>query len=305
MIRRVLIYLHEMFPPFKYIPAALGTFLMYFFSLSRLEGINQFSIDWSVITGALSVILFLIFLRISDELKDYESDKIHFPNRPLQSGRVKKSDLKVLFSGIIVILIILNFSISIRFLAFVILLCYSLLMYKWFFIEEKIKNSLPLALFTHNPIVFLLLGYIYIIFLETTGGWQNLENPDTTIGMIIPIGLAGTLWEISRKIKSPDQENDYTTYSKIWGYKKATLLALICLLISAILILKYFHIVGANILYIWGFVLVFIGISFPYIFFFFTQRIYPIKLKTAAEYYSFLLSILIIVEAVNYNLNII
>jgi 4-hydroxybenzoate polyprenyltransferase len=29
------------------------------------------------------------------------------------------------------------------------------------------------------------------------------------------------IWEISRKPRAPQEENDYTTYPKIFGYKKA------------------------------------------------------------------------------------
>ena len=62
ILNRVFIYLKEMFPPLKYIPSALGIFFVYFLSLSRLEGIQQITVTWTVITGALSTIFFLIFL---------------------------------------------------------------------------------------------------------------------------------------------------------------------------------------------------------------------------------------------------
>ena len=35
------------------------------------------------------------------------------------------------------------------------------------------------------------------------------------------------IWEVSRKIKAPKDENDYTTYSKLFGYKDATKFVLI------------------------------------------------------------------------------
>ena len=35
------------------------------------------------------------------------------------------------------------------------------------------------------------------------------------------------IWEVSRKIKAPKDENDYTTYSKLFGYRRATRFVLI------------------------------------------------------------------------------
>ena len=35
------------------------------------------------------------------------------------------------------------------------------------------------------------------------------------------------IWEVSRKIRSPKDETEYVTYSKLFGYKKATMFVLI------------------------------------------------------------------------------
>lgn len=35
------------------------------------------------------------------------------------------------------------------------------------------------------------------------------------------------IWEVSRKIRAPKDENEYVTYSKLFGYKKATRFVLI------------------------------------------------------------------------------
>ena len=42
------------------------------------------------------------------------------------------------------------------------------------------------------------------------------------------------IWEVSRKIKAPKDENDYTTYSKLFGYKKATRFVLILTIMDII-----------------------------------------------------------------------
>ena len=40
------------------------------------------------------------------------------------------------------------------------------------------------------------------------------------------------IWEVSRKIKAPKDENDYTTYSKLFGYKKSTRFVMILTLVD-------------------------------------------------------------------------
>ena len=42
------------------------------------------------------------------------------------------------------------------------------------------------------------------------------------------------IWEIARKIKAPKDENDYTTYSKLFGYKKATKFILVLTIVDII-----------------------------------------------------------------------
>ena len=42
------------------------------------------------------------------------------------------------------------------------------------------------------------------------------------------------IWEVSRKIKAPKDENDYTTYSKIFGYEKATIFVLVLTIMDII-----------------------------------------------------------------------
>ncbi|MCR5616785.1 MAG: prenyltransferase, partial [Clostridiales bacterium] len=49
----------------------------------------------------------------------------------------------------------------------------------------------------------------------------------TNIMALWTLYFPALIWEVSRKIKAPKDENDYTTYSKLFGYKKATRFVLI------------------------------------------------------------------------------
>ena len=81
-----------------------------------------------------------------------------------------------------------------------IVLAFSLLMLKWFFIETAMRKS-PLALISHHPIVFIHLIYLFSVF-QTAVPEANL----VFLGTIIPIGLLSTNWEFSRKLRAPKKK---------------------------------------------------------------------------------------------------
>lgn len=130
-----------------------------------------------------------------------------------------------------VIAVILNVLFMNNFVFFIILYAYGYLMSKWFFQRSKIQPSLPLALVTHNPVQLIVNTYI-ISFTCIKYGLKaiTLINFLTLWTLYFP----ALIWEISRKIRAPQDENDYTTYSKLFGYKKTTKFVLILTLVDII-----------------------------------------------------------------------
>ena len=56
----------------------------------------------------------------------------------------------------------------------------------------------------------------------------------TTIMTLFTLYFPALIWEVSRKIRDPKKENDYTTYSKLFGYKKATKFVMIMTIMDII-----------------------------------------------------------------------
>lgn len=219
MIKRILAYLQEMFPPLHMV--ATLTYAITFYIMLSVNNKSPLLFHFHLVHGAISLLSMILLIRIMDEFKDYEDDLKNFPTRPLPSGRVKKKDLKYLGIVCFILPLIMNLNNLNSFLGIILCLSYSLLMLKWFFIEEKMKKNLPLAFISHHPIVFFYLLYLYFVYLTVF--------PETNIATIwpaIPIGLLSTNWEISRKLRAPKDETNYTTYSKIWGYKKASFISI-------------------------------------------------------------------------------
>ena len=187
-------------------------------------GITKFHIGISEFVGAFTVFAFLLWLRVADDLKDYETDQRLFPDRPLPSGRVFKKDLMISCTVVQAITVVLNVLFMNNLLFFVILYAYGYLMSKWFFQRAKIQPSLPLALVTHNPVQMIV--NLYIISFTVI----KYDIPAITLTncmALMTLYFPALIWEVSRKIKAPKDENDYTTYSKLFGYRRATRFVLI------------------------------------------------------------------------------
>ena len=231
MIKRLYIYFKERYPIIPRAILGLIVFLEIHFIVLLNNGVTKFNISIQEFVGAYTVFAFLLWLRIADDLKDYETDKVLFKDRPLPSGRTTKKD--VMIAGVIVelIAVVLNIAFMNNIIFFVILYVYGYLMSKWFFQKSKIQPSLPLALITHNPVQMIV--NLYIISF-TCIKYEIPAISLTTAMALFTLYFPALIWEVSRKIKAPKDENDYTTYSKLFGYKKATRFVLIVTLMDIV-----------------------------------------------------------------------
>ncbi len=229
MLKRLHIYLKERYPLVARLILGLIVFLEIHFIILLNEGVTEFKIGIQEVVGAFTVFAFLLWLRIADDLKDFETDKILFPDRPLARGAVYKKDVMILCSIVQLIAIVLNVIFMNNIVFFVILYVYGYLMSKWFFQRAKIQPSLPLALLTHNPVQMFINLYI-ISFTVIKYGLRPFTI--TTVMTLWTLYFPALIWEVSRKIKAPKDENDYTTYSKLFGYKKSTRFVMILTLVD-------------------------------------------------------------------------
>ena len=231
MLKRLHIYLKERYPLVARLILGLIVFLEIHFIILLNEGVTSFDIGIQEFVGAYTVFAFLLWLRIADDLKDFETDKILFPDRPLARGAVYKKDVIILCSIVEAIAVVLNIIFMNNIIFFCILYAYGYLMSKWFFQKAKIQPSLPLALVTHNPVQMFVNLYI-ISFTVIKYGLRPFTI--TTVMTLWTLYFPALIWEVSRKIKAPKDENDYTTYSKLFGYKKATRFVMILTIVDII-----------------------------------------------------------------------
>lgn len=231
MLKRLHIYFKERYPLFARFILGCIVFLEIHFIILLNYGVTSFQIGIQELVGAYTVFAFLLWLRVADDLKDFETDKRLFPDRPLPSGRVFKKDIITICVIVEAIAVVLNIIFMNNLLFFCILYAYGYLMSKWFFQKKRIQPSLPLALITHNPVQMFVNVYI-ISFTVIKYGLKPVSL--ITIMTLWTLYFPALIWEVSRKIKAPKDENDYTTYSKLFGYKKSTKFVMILTLVDIV-----------------------------------------------------------------------
>ncbi|MBQ2580735.1 MAG: prenyltransferase, partial [Ruminococcus sp.] len=231
MLKRLHIYFKEMYP---LLPRLLLGFIVFgeiYFILLLNYGITDFSLGIQEIVGSLTVFGFLMFLRIADDFKDYETDKRLFPHRAFPSGKVYKRDLNTVAAIDLGVMTVLNLVFMNNIPFFLFLIAYGILMSLWFFQKNKISKSLPMALVTHNPVQMVLNLYI-ISFCCIK--YDLYPFTLTAFLVLMTLYFPALIWEVSRKIRAPKDETEYTTYSKLFGYKKATMFVLIMTIVDII-----------------------------------------------------------------------
>ena len=275
MIRRIGIYLNEMFP----VPSFLGSILTAV--AIQLTYLRLFDLraefHAALLLPALVLTAVSLLIRVMDEFKDYQDDLTNFPNRPLPSGRVLPKDLIVLGWSCVGLVLILSLSSSRLFIWACLTICFTGLMLKWFFIEERMRKSLPLAVATHHPIVLFNFVYLLLACVET----NSTVTFEKAI-YILPLCLIFTNWEVVRKVRAPEQETSYTTYSKIFGPRAAISIALAIQLTFNLTMFNIFAYLGSpmHLRVIYG--LVQFYFSYPSLYFLFTLKLEK-PLKPIAE----------------------
>jgi len=211
------LYLNEMYPLLYRLTTAALYALSFYYLLQCIYNLR--SPVFSVFQGVaiLGIFMLLLILRLMDEIKDKAIDQELFSDRPLPSGRVEETD--IIFSLIVMIIsfLLINFLMIRLFWLVILVLGYTLLMFRYFFVASILRKNLILNLITHNPIVPLMLVYIYGLFVVEHDLIFINSNWFMVLMLILMFWSMSLAWEIARKIRSPEEENAYVTYSQIFG----------------------------------------------------------------------------------------
>ncbi len=177
--------------------------------------------------------IFFLLLRIADEFKDFEEDSQYRPYRPVPRGLVSLKELG--WIGAFIILIQLVLAVWLNYLLIIPLLItwlYLALMSKEFFVADWLKQSPITYMWSHMLIMPL------IDFYATATDWMSAgltSPPHGLFWFLIVSFFNGIVIEVGRKIRAPeDEEEGVETYTVLWGRKRAVILWLSAMIITAI-----------------------------------------------------------------------
>ena len=222
---RIWRYLLVMFPPHIMLLLGLAKFYAAYFCLQVLASEELVHISLRSMGGAISIVLFSLLLRVYDELKDAKADirlgragDPRYKDRPIVTGAVTIEDVGVLRWVVTTMLVAINVPLGgWNLIGFTVLFLVTWLSFKWYF-WPAISRHLLLAFITHNPITLFFAGYVVAVYAGDYG-IQSIDAWALVLMLVFwaPLGA----WETARKIRAPEDETNYQTYSQIFGWKLA------------------------------------------------------------------------------------
>jgi len=206
--------------------------------------------DRTTLLGAATLLLFFFHLRVFDEHKDFAEDRVHHPERVLQRGILTLADLRRLGAAAIALEAVLAAAAGrAAFLAWLAAFAFSLLMLREFFAGAWLKRRLLLYAASHMLVMPLLAA---MVFSFATGrlfwrapGWFWLYS---FVGFFVSFN-----WEISRKIRSPEEERDgVLTYTRLLGTYGAAWAVLAVRLVDTALVMGVARHLGLGAWFYWA-----------------------------------------------------
>lgn len=228
-----LIFAHERFKPFEYLPLiALFVGVNYLFSrgLSGLE----LPITSLLIMGVISI-CFFFRMRLFDEIKDFDVDLVINPTRPLARGLISVPQVKKTILFLIVLeLGLVSFLGVIPALLYVFAVFYSLLMYEEFFIGDWLRPKLTSYAMSHTIVV----AFLGLALISANLGMMTFHSPAIPV-FLLSHWFIFNLFEFARKTFDPQEERaNVPSYSKIFTLKGAYLLSASQVLLSLLLLFQ-------------------------------------------------------------------
>jgi 4-hydroxybenzoate polyprenyltransferase len=244
--RRMRVYLGEMFP----VPLRLLMAVLLYASFAKvLARVHQWPVAPTfreLVLGSGSVFATMLVLRLMDELKDREVDRRLFAWRPLPSGRVLESDIRLALFLVSAVFVAAHLGQGLSLWTALGVLGYATLMRRWFFLPDIMRPRLLLTLATHNPVIPVLLLHLVVIAAEARGRGLGDLDADSLVPVIVIYWAPVFAWEIARKIRSPGEEDAYVTYSRLFGPVGAVLLVAGAQTLALALGLRLGHVHGLH-----------------------------------------------------------
>ena len=220
--RRLYTYSNERFPVVSH---GIGIFIFFMSAYLAAQALTNswVGLGWDGAAGFVTLLLVFFHLRVMDEFKDAREDAQYRPELPVPRGLVTLDELRLLGIVAIVAQLGLNLWLGLpTFVAYALVLLFTTLMYREFFIGHWLRKDLLLYGISHMVIVPLLASYVYVLYaVRNDAGF----HPGFGLYLVMSF-IVVFLLEMARKIYSPHQEREgVDSYSKYFGTERVTYVA--------------------------------------------------------------------------------
>jgi len=214
---RLAAYFRAMFPlPTRALGAVIVFYSVYLL-LARVYGVRP-TVGPETLFGLATLFLSTLLWRLLDELKDQDLDSQLFPDRPLVRGLVRYSDIRLLALVSLLTVVALNVdrgpATDIYFAYFALFV----LSWQWWLFPQVVAGNVWLVFLTHQTLVPLLFFYVWGVFAHNSG---VDAGPAKAVVVSVLYWIPLFAWEVGRKVRAPEDETDYVTYTKRWGTRRA------------------------------------------------------------------------------------
>lgn len=192
-----------------------------FYTLLTLFAINSVfekSNYGKAILLGLIYLLFLFYLRVLDEFKDFAYDSKEHADRPVQSGLVSLSFLCNVGLVDLFLFLLLGFLVSPLnvFFLLVLTLFYSFLMYKEFFIRDLLRKRTLLYLLSHQVVLIPLFLFFYSVFYGDVWPLNSVSHLSLFLYTVLPALLIEVGRKLDHRLNTRGEKTD-DTYAYAWG----------------------------------------------------------------------------------------
>lgn len=228
-LRRAARYIQVMFPPAVLVPVGLAQFFSVYLALEALAGLAPLPVGGRALVGAAATILWTLLIRIDDDLTDAAHDALmaadgdpRYRTRPTVTGAITQRELRGLQAATLGLFLGVNLVWGGWAMRIASVAGYGItwLGFRWFFIGAISRNPPPLAFLARKVLTALFGLYAVGVFVDGAGGaitWW-------TVPLVLAPCAGVAVWETARKIRVPQDETQYWTYSRALGWRAAALL---------------------------------------------------------------------------------
>jgi hypothetical protein len=214
------------------IPMCFSHSLATYWGLQATAEEGALTWTWRLPWALAAIYLNVVLIRIYDELKDADHDieraregDQEYVNRPLVTGEVRIEDIAALRWWVVGLSFLLAFPVGkVFFIAYAFAFFYCWLSFKWFF-STAVQNNRLLAFVSHLPVYYFSINFCMTALFVVEFGWDQLSANGHLL--VLALWLSNGVWDLMRKTRLPEEETGFQSYSKLIGWRRATILPIL------------------------------------------------------------------------------